>query len=483
MIKNDRQYRITKARATEFEQALRLARESTVPSERLLFHRLQEQAIESQLRDLKTELDEYEQLKAGGITTHEIASLTQLPETLIKGRIARGWTQKQLADQLGLKEQQIQRYEAEQYITASLDRITQVASALGLELDKATIRSAAGSSLERLLDKIQHLGLDRQFIEDRLIPRTLKANLDRYEDKRSVPEVLVAQTASGISRLFGLKVEVLTGDAPITVGELQVAGVRFKLPKTTTESAVSAYALYAHYLGLLVLQCTPTRKDITIPADPIELRSEITRAQGNFSFEAILRYLWKSGIAVLPLQDKGMFHAAYWRINGRHVIVLKQRTASPARWIIDVLHEVKHALSSPNERDRSIIDSEATAPDEDQLDEEEAATEFAGACALEGKAEALVHAAHRRSRQNLRNLKSAVSEIAREANVDLGLFANYVAYRLSLQGINWWGTATNLQPSNGAPWQTARRVLFENIDVNKLNEFDREILTQAVKDE
>jgi HTH-type transcriptional regulator/antitoxin HigA len=45
---------------------------------------------------------------------------------LIQARIARGLTQKELTQKMGLKEQQIQRYEASSYAKASLARINQI---------------------------------------------------------------------------------------------------------------------------------------------------------------------------------------------------------------------------------------------------------------------------------------------------------------------------------------------------------------------
>ncbi len=56
---------------------------------------------------------------------------------MIRARIASGLSQRGLADRLGLKEQQIQRYEASDYASASFARIKRVVSALGMELDDA----------------------------------------------------------------------------------------------------------------------------------------------------------------------------------------------------------------------------------------------------------------------------------------------------------------------------------------------------------
>lgn len=56
------------------------------------------------------------------------------PDLLVAARIARGMTQKDLAEFMGLKMQQIQAYESDCYQSASLSRIAWVAKALGIKL-------------------------------------------------------------------------------------------------------------------------------------------------------------------------------------------------------------------------------------------------------------------------------------------------------------------------------------------------------------
>jgi len=63
-----------------------------------------------------------------------LASLDELPRTLIRARIAAGLTQEELAARLGLKPQQIQRYEATDYHSASMQRMSEVLRALGVRL-------------------------------------------------------------------------------------------------------------------------------------------------------------------------------------------------------------------------------------------------------------------------------------------------------------------------------------------------------------
>ena len=90
----------------------------------------------SQLADLESELREYESLKAGRFRLDDLNVVAVLPDVLIKARIAQGLSQKDLAQRIGLKEQQIQRYEATDYSSASLARIREVATALTEEASR-----------------------------------------------------------------------------------------------------------------------------------------------------------------------------------------------------------------------------------------------------------------------------------------------------------------------------------------------------------
>ena len=137
MITNDRQYKIAKVQIANFQtsmDSLSLATsdfENTHPK----IIEAHKKAIDSQLHDLVADIQEYEDLKAGRIIITEINDLAELPLALIKSRIANGLTQAELAERLGLKMQQIQKYEAEKYESASLKTLLKIASKLGLKVD------------------------------------------------------------------------------------------------------------------------------------------------------------------------------------------------------------------------------------------------------------------------------------------------------------------------------------------------------------
>ena len=140
MIKDERQYKITRAQAARFTDALESLRQRPGADNRLrpLIPKALEDAIISLLADLEGELPEYESLKSGEFQWDLLSMVADLQSILIKARIARGLSQKELAEKIELKEQQIQRYEATDYASANLTRIKEVASAFGVQVDCPT---------------------------------------------------------------------------------------------------------------------------------------------------------------------------------------------------------------------------------------------------------------------------------------------------------------------------------------------------------
>ncbi|MGA2863159.1 MAG: helix-turn-helix transcriptional regulator [Verrucomicrobiota bacterium] len=137
------QYRISKAQAAKFRQALEALTQTPPRELHPVLLKAQREALESQLGDLLAEVGEYEALQAGRQRALQLRSLDGIPGALIRARIAQGLSQKQLAEKIGLKEQQVQRYEATDYATASFARIQQVIRALNLRIRKAVPLEAA----------------------------------------------------------------------------------------------------------------------------------------------------------------------------------------------------------------------------------------------------------------------------------------------------------------------------------------------------
>ena len=83
--------------------------------------------------------------------------------------------------------------------------------------------------------------------------------------------------------------------------------------------------------------------------------------------------------------------------------------------------------------------------------------------------------------KSVERLKQVVPLVAAREGVSVGALANYLAFRLSCQGINWWGAAVNLQELDQNPWETARNVFFERFPFRIHAELDRQLLHRALE--
>lgn len=135
-ILNQREYRAAKARAANIEAtsgSRSFSEAASGISSDVAEARLT--ALRDEHKKLLDDIAAYERLwgrEALALEQMAAADLGLLP---IVGRLAKGWSQKQLAEALGLKEQQIQRYESERYASISLSRFDRILSLLGAKLE------------------------------------------------------------------------------------------------------------------------------------------------------------------------------------------------------------------------------------------------------------------------------------------------------------------------------------------------------------
>jgi HTH-type transcriptional regulator/antitoxin HigA len=134
VITNEVQYRATKAHLDRFDEAGINLEAKLAQDPRSRLAQLELDAVRAQAGDLRAEITDYEHLRSGSVSAFEADSLADLPTLLIKARIARGWSQRRLGAALGIAEQQVQRYESTGYRSASLARICDVATALGVTM-------------------------------------------------------------------------------------------------------------------------------------------------------------------------------------------------------------------------------------------------------------------------------------------------------------------------------------------------------------
>src|SRR5579862_340555 len=204
MIKNLRQYNITRAQMERFQETLsQIGSDSQIAPEIATLHR---DAIVGQLADLRNEVTEYEALQSGTYRVMEVEAFDQLPHALIRERIAAGLTQKDLADRLHLKEQQVQQYEATDYQAASLARLQEVVRALNLHVREEIFLPSSGVSRANLLKRLREARIDAKFARALLPPALAHALTLRDADAGSM-----LQAASVLGRVFGWTASMLFG--------------------------------------------------------------------------------------------------------------------------------------------------------------------------------------------------------------------------------------------------------------------------------
>src|SRR5579863_5074451 len=180
MIRNERQYRTTLRQRQMLAEALDelegssislpARQSSSVPGDRASqILELRRASLIGQLADLSTQVREYEQLRAGQLAAARVSSLRDLPDALVRARIAAGLSQRELAGRLGLKEQQIQRYESDSYAGASLSRLREVMEALGVELEGDVQMPTGDTPLSSLRKRLRAMGFDRRMVDQRLL--------------------------------------------------------------------------------------------------------------------------------------------------------------------------------------------------------------------------------------------------------------------------------------------------------------------------
>ena len=292
MITNERQYRITRARLQDFETALADIA-SARPPEGMAAElvQLQREALASQHEELVAEVGEYERLRSGEQPVIE-ATLADFPRALIAGRVARGLTQKELGEKLGVKEQQVQRWESTGYATTTFSRMREVVAALGLQVREEIFIPTKRFTAKTLIKNLKKVGLRSDLLIKRLLPPEALSHVFSAPGGTDAAG-LVFQSANLIARVFGFPTSAILSQRAPQLDLQALAAGRFKIPAKAGEEAVSAYTLYAHYLAALVERCVAHIPLAKLPTSWREVHSALAGPQEQtVTFESTLNYVW-----------------------------------------------------------------------------------------------------------------------------------------------------------------------------------------------
>ncbi|NES22479.1 MAG: helix-turn-helix transcriptional regulator [Symploca sp. SIO3E6] len=140
MIKNEQEYKFTQDIIREFEKSLATlegdqAKKNNDPDG----WELMRGSLQCHLDKLKAEVVEYEKLISHNHHSPivlQLDDIDDLPQILIKARMAAKLSQQELAELAGLTEEQIKRYEDNDYEDASFIDVKFVIDALDIQIQK-----------------------------------------------------------------------------------------------------------------------------------------------------------------------------------------------------------------------------------------------------------------------------------------------------------------------------------------------------------
>lgn len=134
MIKNQKQAAIARERLAELNKSLTelQAKQKNLSSAE---YELGINSLNYIIEELQNDIHKYDLLLKGDINSLQAKELGDINKILIAARIAKKISQKNLAAMLDTQEQQIQRYEATDYESATWTRIQEIAFALGLKFE------------------------------------------------------------------------------------------------------------------------------------------------------------------------------------------------------------------------------------------------------------------------------------------------------------------------------------------------------------
>ncbi|MEX2274997.1 MAG: helix-turn-helix transcriptional regulator [Actinomycetota bacterium] len=459
MIKNERSASIAQKRVERLRNFL--SNQPTFDDDARA--KLEARAARVEISRMLEELEDYKGLKEGTVPVGTLQSLDDIPKLLIRARIQSGMTQAQLAERLGLKEQQVQRYEVTDFESISLARLREFASALELPLS-ASEESPPSFKVSDLKKRIRGAGLDTSFVERRF------GQLVASEPTMSL------STVARLSHAMGLTPETIIEGLPVPVqAEALAHAVSYKKPTNAKKASVDSLTQYADYLVRVVLSAIPGT-----PASKVSIDAFRNDVGSNPSFTEVLHAAWSQGIAVIPLDEPGGFHAAIWRLPQGTAIVLNPRQNIDSVWVFDLLHEAGHVSESLDERDVYVVEM---SPGRDKSFDptiESAANDFASDILFQGRGEDYFGMVMKAARGDVKSYKRAVKLVARREGISRSTLAMNVAFRLAKKGVDWWGAANNLQEKSGDPWREARDEIVSRLDWGQVSPIDQDLMRRAL---
>lgn len=464
MIKNEKQYGITMTALAKLQAGLdQLCRESNRPDG---IFKLEKSSFDRKISDLQGELEEYDTLVSGKTPVMEILGTDDLPDALIKARIALGLSQKELAQKAGLEERQVQLYEHTDYEPAGQSHIGGIFDALQSEGTGPDI-PGSGCDLRHLFERLAGIGLDRDFVMARFVP-------EYAMDEKNIPDrLLCLQAASRVGRVFGWSPGMVMGGGPLVIESVRSG---FGIPEKHNRPELGAHAGYARYIAGLLSGTTRNLDEKAVPESPDVIRDAVADSSRDITFRGMLDYVWSMGVPVIAVGPLS-FHAATMRNGGKSTIFLARRAGSEARWISDVLRGLYRVIKGTEGIEVRDVSYSL------QGGERPGGGGFARAVLL-GDPEGLYRSClgSGGAGADLAHLEGTVAVVAERNGVRAGALADHVACRLWQEAsVDWRGPAQKLQGPACDMRAAVSDAVLANAELDLLSRPDQELMLKVLR--
>lgn len=283
-------------------------------------------SYEVKLQDLVEQVKVFDKTRTGLDTSFSFSSINELGEHLIGCRVARGWTQRHLADILGVKEQQIQRYERDRYATISLSRLNAVVEALGVKV----------SGLLKAAQK--EVGAESDFdeaLDPAIYPLSIMNARGWLGQSLALRQLSLAQKKSALSKFF----------APLNLREASAALHKKTVASRNPQGQAALLAWQARVLWLASQKKADARPFTKIEATVLRQLVQLSRRDDGP--QAAVELLLQHGVIVVfeSHLPKTKLDGAAMVLDGRYAVI--GITARHDRidnfWFV-LLHELGHIL-------------------------------------------------------------------------------------------------------------------------------------------
>lgn len=405
----------------------------------------------------------------------------QLVGTRLKSlRERKGIKSIELAERAGVTPQTITRIERG-HTDVSFATLRKILAAMGYTLKDLANQELASqsetSSFKAMLRKLNKAGIDTLLVK-KILPSEMLQRLELNIDK--VPSLLADEVSFYLSRIFRWKKNEIWNQNELEFTESPAQFAYFKTPSKGNITQIKAYSHYAYYIANIVRKAHISEPKFEYPDSLETFKSLFLSHYTDIGFENLVNFTWDLGISVVPLSDSGVFHGASWNIENNHVIILKQKNESHARWIFDLLHELYHVFVHLEKPNSSVVELTELNPYDNDSQEEAEANTFANQFIFEGNSEDIIHRCLQIADYKMEYLKKAVIETSKEESIPVDFLSNYLAFRLQMSGRNWWGTAQSLQTTSPSPSSIAANILKERVAMHTIDPIDRNLLATAI---